>query len=433
MVAGCGWMRGSRGLFQGKTFLLTHWALAVLGGSENNILQMAQYIRKQGGFVEFFTYALNDPVKRIIEDEGFSVRLDDIDLLDQSQSTGVEYDLNDIDYIVVCQNVIPISIIKQLNRKNVKTKFIFFHMSSFIGIAMESPLLYELESKIASKILTISEEVTSQQLERLLGVGIKNLSYYRNPVPDEFIEGGEITVYPKKPARVAVISNHPPEEIIALGSNARLAIEGVKVDFIGRWSDNAQLVTRELLNGYDAIISIGKTVQYCLVVGVPVYIYDRFGGQGYLKNYNDAKATNFSGRDAGKRTTDEIVGELIDGYGDAVHYQKVNIELFRKEFLLSRVINSVFSGPKRHLRGDFSVRYLNYLISMQLLFKEKNIIMVEIGNLQLVNSGISSELESVKNELAQKNNELDSFLSMRRSIRLLAGNIKRRLLDARIR
>lgn len=41
--------------------------------------------------------------------------------------------------------------------------------------------------------------------------------------------------------------------------------------------DEYKSITLEILSQYDVAITIGKTVQYCLVMGVPVYVYDKFG------------------------------------------------------------------------------------------------------------------------------------------------------------
>ena len=415
-------------LYKGKRFLLTHWALAVLGGSENNILQMAEYIKDQGGLVDFFTYALDDPLRTIINEKNIGVRVDDIDLLDQAQKTTIKYDLNSIDYVVVCQNVLPIDVIKQLNSKNITTKFIFLHMSSFVGIAMESPLFYNLESQIASKILTISEETTTEQLERLLGKNIQNLNYYRNPVPDDFIDRAQRIDYPDMPKKIAVISNHLPEEVRNLAYEPTLRDNKVEIEFIGRRSNNPQLVTAELLSKYDVIVSIGKTVQYCLVMGIPVYVYDRFGGQGYIRDYDAAKQRNFSGRDAGKKTTRVIANELLKNYKAAVEYQSSTIESFRKEFLLSNVIASVFDDKNdRILNNKFSEQYINYLISAQLLLKEKYSTMVYAGNIQKDLVRIDSQVTLLRKELLDRDSELESLLSITRSARLLADNIKRRI------
>jgi hypothetical protein len=68
------------------------------------------------------------------------------------------------------------------------------------------------------------------------------------------------------------------------------------IDAIG--SEKPAITSAELLDHYDCVISIGKTVQYCLVQGIPVFLYDRFGGPGYLNesNYELAEYYNFSGR-----------------------------------------------------------------------------------------------------------------------------------------
>lgn len=429
MDTGSGKMNNRGNPFKGKRFVLTHWALAVLGGSENNILQLAEYIKERGGLVEFFTYAFDDPLKKIINEKNIPVRVDDIDLFDQLQKTEIRYDLSKTDFVIICQNTIPIDIIKQLNDKAIKTKFIFFHMSSHIGLAMESPLFYDLESKIASKILTISEETTTEQIERLLGNNIQNLVYYRNPVPDSFIDRKLRADYPKIPKKIAVISNHPPEEVVELVHDISMKSKKVKIEFIGRWSNNPKLVTAGLLSKYDVVVSIGKTVQYCLVMGIPVYIYDRFGGQGYVTDYDAAKRRNFSGRDAGKKTTDVIADELLKEYKTAVKYQEENIEFFRKEFLLSNVAPLVFNDKEDVvLNNNFSQQYINYLISIQLLLKEKYSTMIYSGNMQKKLDNMDSQVMFMKKEILERDSELRSFLSVKRSARLLMGNIKRRIL-----
>jgi hypothetical protein len=410
--------------FHNKKVLLTHFALAGFGGSENNILQLAEFIANKGGTVEFFTYALADPLKTVIASKKIPVTVDDVNLLDLSLKTSVKYDMDKIDYIVICQNVIPIDIIKQLRQKKIKTKFIFLHMSSFPGIAMEVPLLFELEEKIASKILSISEETTKEQLERILGRNIKNLEYYRNPVPDDFAKNSKKNKFPDMPRKIAVISNHPPEEIVGLANEPEIKENDIQIEYIGRWNNNPQLVTPDLLSRYDCVVSIGKTVQYCLVAGIPIYVYDHFGGQGYLLDYEKAREKNFSGRDAAHKSGKEIAHELIAGYRMAVNYQMKKIDDFRKEYLLSANVEKVFSSINSVSTYDdyFSQQYINYLISMQMLLKA------------YYGAITSTNAENLKQQLAQKNSEIEkmkdeltSHRGIKRSARLFASNIKRRI------
>ena len=80
-------------------------------------------------------------------------------------------------------------------------------------------------------------------------------------------------------------------------------------------------ITPQILSKYDLIISIGKTVQYALGMGIPVYEYDYFGGNGYINknNINEEAYYNFTGRPKCRRLSpQDIVHEIIDGYDEAV-------------------------------------------------------------------------------------------------------------------
>lgn len=54
-------------------------------------------------------------------------------------------------------------------------------------------------------------------------------------------------------------------------------------------------------------------------MGVPVYVYDYLGGPGYLTeaNFSLAERNNFSGRGFEKKTSDELLKEIKEGYGPA--------------------------------------------------------------------------------------------------------------------
>jgi hypothetical protein len=94
---------------------------------------------------------------------------------------------------------------------------------------------------------------------------------------------------------VLLISNHPPQE--AVEALDILEKYGVRVRLVGR-NGYYRRVTPDLLARTSAIISIGKSVQYAIAQGIPAYVYDRYGGPGYLsaENYDKAEYYNFSGR-----------------------------------------------------------------------------------------------------------------------------------------
>lgn len=74
-------------------------------------------------------------------------------------------------------------------------------------------------------------------------------------------------------------------------------------------------VTPDLISQYDCVFTIGKTVQYCMISSTPVYVYDRFGGFGYLdaENFEKCAYANFSGRGGITKSSEEIASEIIKG------------------------------------------------------------------------------------------------------------------------
>lgn len=73
----------------------------------------------------------------------------------------------------------------------------------------------------------------------------------------------------------------------------------------------------------EAVVTIGKTVQYALRAGRPVYCYGPHGGPGWLnrENYDAARIANFSGRShPQKKTAEVIAAELMAGMADAAAF-----------------------------------------------------------------------------------------------------------------
>jgi glycosyltransferase involved in cell wall biosynthesis len=122
---------------------------------------------------------------------------------------------------------------------------------------------------------------------------------------------------------VCIVSNHAPDEVLELVG--LLEARGIDVDIIGI-QGTPERVTPEVLGRYSAVITIGKTVQYCLAGGVPVYCYDRFSGPGWITPAVVAQASerNFSGRCTPvKKSASQIVDELIIGYRSVLEQSEV--------------------------------------------------------------------------------------------------------------
>ena len=167
---------------------------------------------------------------------------------------------------------------------------------------------------------------------------------FRNPAPSEFKNLSKRKVS-KTLKKLLIISNHPPIEV--LEAKKKLIESGIKVDTFGEGQDKYVPLSPEILKKYDAAITIGKSVQYCIVGSFPVYIYDWYGGPGWLnKDYEKTKINNFSGRFSEHKTGEKIAKEIIDGYSDALDYHINVLSKRNEEFELPYVLKELFNELK---------------------------------------------------------------------------------------
>ena len=134
---------------------------------------------------------------------------------------------------------------------------------------------------------------------------------------------------------------------------AQLAVQHIIVDFYGL-ADKHIPVTPQLLAGYDCVVTIGKTVQYALALGIPVFNYDRFGGEGYIRlsNIDDEEYYNFSGRRTFRSLcTDALAAELSRGFAaaakEASSLRAVAYERYFVSYQVERIL-SILDGWAFH-------------------------------------------------------------------------------------
>lgn len=169
----------------------------------------------------------------------------------------------------------------------------------------------------------------------------------RNAAPDKFHQPPRALA--KKLKRILVVSNHLPEEmqdamIIAAG-------HGIKVCHLGL-KGQPKLIGPEDISEADAVISIGKSVQYALCSARPVYCYDHFGGPGWLMadNFEKAEQKNFSGRcHQEKKSAQEIFQELNDGFETAEAFVVSNWEYYCDRYSLNKFMDDLTSNLKGNL------------------------------------------------------------------------------------
>lgn len=149
--------------------------------------------------------------------------------------------------------------------------------------------------------------------------------------------------------KIAVISNHIPNELLELSD---LLSEGIEIDYIGA-TQSPRLVDVGLLKKYDLIITIGRTVQHCFAMGTLVYVYDYFGGPGYINdaNFEIAEKNNFSGRGFSKKTAIELKKDIEENYVKSLSYIGKLHEIAQKDYNYEKQFDQIYheliSTPQR--------------------------------------------------------------------------------------
>lgn len=304
-----------------KVLLSTH-SLIEYAGAEINIYSLALQFKKMGYYVEIATFQYDYPIKTLFEKEDISVK----NILHESPRY-TEYDLiwsqhtPTLQFLIFDLNIAAIRII-------------YSSLSPFEPL--EAPPVYVnclslcLANSRETKDMLIKEQVKKELIE-----------VFPNFAPEEFINTSK-QYYRQHIEKICIVTNHLSDDL----KNAveELKINNIHVDIYGI-NHNQTFITPEILLEYDAVISIGKTVQYAMVLGLPIYCYDIHGGPGWIntKNYDLAKYFNFSGRGFEQYHLEpqKIVTDILEGYNDNLKsINKIKV-LAKQEFDLNRNISEI--------------------------------------------------------------------------------------------
>ena len=358
-----------------------------LNGSTMVTLELASFLQSCGAKVVVYTNIALDPALSNFKKAGLRV----ITPRDE-----IEFSINDFDYVWVHSLTLPRSLLDDLKIERKKNPaFIFLHMSALDQIPDEHPWIYQLEDKLSSLSLYISEGTLSTNEKYGLP---KKTGFFRNPVPVEFINNAKESPSTKL-ERLLIVSNHPPKEV--LDAAKELEARGIIVDRLGEGQAKYSQVTPAMLSKYDAVITIGKTVQYCLIMNIPVYVYDHFGGDGWLtqKNFERAKYFNFSGRFTSNKTSSQISKEILEGFTDAVAFQNSLGAKQKEEFMIDRVLEKILSRVEPKKLSAFDSKYIESVKSAELCSEIRFIASEELGDLRDKTFDVRERCNYYKNEL----------------------------------
>ena len=355
----------------GLRILITHPFLYEINGATLVTLELADYLQSRGDKVTVYTNTFHDPIRAVFENRGIHVDV---------FRNHPHYRLQDFDLVWINSQTFPVSLLEELggSAKLVHApKFIFMHMSAHAECADEMPYIYGFEEALSSLSLFVSEEALG--VNRKFYEQLPPTALYQNPAPLEYCFADELSslahssrkraassaasvTAPTAPSaskplqKLLVVANYPCDELREI--KPLLQGQGIAVDYLGLCGDKYELLTAQTLARYDAVISIGKTVQYCLVAGMPIYVYGQFGGPGWLTDRNFAKAEsrNFSGRGFRDKTPEEIVDDLLSGHAAARKYAAKRRTKFQAKFSIDQVIPRIFDQALKtdHPLASFS-------------------------------------------------------------------------------
>lgn len=294
--------------------------LHALGGSEVLSLEVAETLVGMGYDVHVHTNALAAGMRAHTDAR--------ITLSDAPEFP----DLFSYDLVWAHHHLLPLCLANREWPAAPRTRVVSAHLSPYepfehVGLGFAQ--------KLGATFVANSAE-TQARLQAMLGEQAQVINLY-NACPDTF--WADPTPSDGRLRSVLLVSNHLPQEVVTACDQREM--DGVRVSRVG-FGGEILRIKPEVLQGFDAVLTIGKTVQYALKVGKPVYCYDRFGGPGWLTpdNMGRAEAFNFSGRCCRTtRSAQAIAQELQQGYAAALE----GLPSLRSDYCGKYSLNDVLS------------------------------------------------------------------------------------------
>lgn len=307
-----------------------------LAGSEIVTFELARWFASNAWGVDIHVTEFEEPMQALFKG---SFNSGEIRVITEPD---FPFSQDEYDVIWINHSLVPLAILAEWMSGGVRTPTIWHHMSTFEPLEM--PLFPELERSCAWKITAVSQKVASRLGE--FGIPHDSVTLFENPAPDEFNVAADDKASGLQ--SLLVVSNHPPSEI--LEALELLRSRGISISTLGIGGEHYKLIDPQTLRGFSAVITIGKTTQYCLSMGIPVYVYDHFGGSGWLttSNFESEAGWQFSGRSANRRlTASQITDEVFRGFESAQRWARVNREHLAERYSLSLRLTELLRGFER--------------------------------------------------------------------------------------
>lgn len=311
--------------------LIANHFLRQFTGSEIAAIDLAKFFHRKKWDVTLTSFICHDPLKKEVEKLGLNyINLRDI-------TTKKYFDFVWMHHFTTAEEILSNGFIDA-------NYFIFSSLSPF-----EKLELPPLQLEKVNIILANSNE-TKKNLNHL-GIDNNSIFVFPNPVLNDFF--CKKAILNEEIKKVTVVSNHIPKE---LNDAIKILEKKIDVEVFG-FQGKEKLVEPEDLLGSDAVITIGRTVQYSLALGIPVYCYDRFGGPGWISPENIEKSSwfNFSGRCCNRKiAAEDIVHEIFSNYKNIKFHADEMIDYAYKNFSLEKKIEELFADLSGKKNVSFS-------------------------------------------------------------------------------
>lgn len=315
-----------------KALILTNH-LTQFGGSEIVALEAADEFQKAGCEVTIVSGYFDEPVKSELRMMGIPFLL-----VDEFRNP------ENFDVIWSQHHLLPYLISKNGADIISNSYVVCVSLSSFHPLEVPGSV-----ADIADMIIANSTE-TAKNLNNF-GIEPSRIRVFYNAAPISFLQERNSSKALKK---ILIISNHAPEEILEAAQVLRN--RNISVHHIGK-PNNQERITPSIIRNFDAVITIGKSVQYSILSGIPVYVYDYFGGPGWLSidNYQNAEDFNFSGRCCNRKLPGEsIADEITNGYPKASEAIQIIKERCSSKYLLHNYVSEVLSLARQKTQRSFT-------------------------------------------------------------------------------
>jgi hypothetical protein len=300
----CGLVAATVKAMASRRALLGTTDFASIAGSEILLIELAEELAKADFECDLVAFSIGQPAEALAKKAKINVRRK------PAEVRPLTYDL-----VWLQTQIGPALDFSPGPNERENTLFLFAHLDLKWNLAGPGLVMEEL---IADRFMFCSPEARDHFGSQ--GLNGERALVFHNAAPAEFsrVAGSKRETL----QRLLIVSNHAPAEVVE--AVAILRRGGLHVECWGRGGDVAGRRLSALdVQSTDAIVTIGKTVQYALRARVPVYVYDHLGGPGWLtsENFDRCAHFNFSGRcTLVKKDAAQIASEVHAGFSQATAY-----------------------------------------------------------------------------------------------------------------